>query len=115
MTFWHAELVGWMVCWKEGVEKTMEIASAYETDIAYLNGPIRVPWTRPPQGMSIRRILDCKLFAKDVVVGHQDHNSQRRLSALVEVGWRSFRGCDRLIAYYSWETRNVPNTHRHAC
>jgi hypothetical protein len=71
MIFWHAELVGWVVCWEEGVEKTMEIASAYKTDIAYLNRPIWVPWTRPPQSMSIRRILAYKLFAEYVVVGHR--------------------------------------------
>jgi hypothetical protein len=46
--FWHAKLVGWMVCWKEGVEKTMKIASAYETDVAYLHGSIWVSWTWPP-------------------------------------------------------------------
>jgi hypothetical protein len=48
MIFWHAVLMGWIVCWKQGVEKTMEIASAYETDIAYLHGPIWVAWTWPP-------------------------------------------------------------------
>jgi hypothetical protein len=74
MILWHAEFVGWIVCGKQGVEKTMEIASAYETDIANLHGPIRVLWTWPPQGMSVRRILDCKLFAKDLVVGHRDRN-----------------------------------------
>ena len=48
MIFWHAELVGWIVCWKQGIEKTMEIASTDEADIANLHGPIRVPWTWPP-------------------------------------------------------------------
>jgi len=72
MIFWHAEVVGWMVCWKQGVEKTMETALAYETDIAYLHGSIRFPWSWPPQGMPVRWILDCKLFAEDVIVGHRD-------------------------------------------
>jgi hypothetical protein len=81
--------VGWIVCWKQGVEKSMKIATTYETDIANLHGPIGVPWIWPPQGMSIRRILDCKLFAEDVVVGHRDRKGagkgQRNLSVLVEV------------------------------
>jgi hypothetical protein len=72
MIFWHAKLVRWIVCRKQGVEKTMKIASSYETDIAYLNGPIWVTWTGPPQGMSVRGILDCKLITEDVVVGHRD-------------------------------------------
>jgi hypothetical protein len=48
MIFWHAELVGWIIGWKQGVEKTMEVAPAYETDIANLHGPMRDPWTWPP-------------------------------------------------------------------
>ena len=51
---WHAKLlVGWMVCWMQGVEKTIEFASAYETNIANMHGPVRVPWTRHPQCMSV--------------------------------------------------------------
>ena len=72
MIFWHASVLGWIICWKQGVEKMMEIASAYKTDIANLHGSLGVPWTWAPQGMSVRRILDCKLFAKDLVVGHRD-------------------------------------------
>jgi hypothetical protein len=72
MIFWHAELVGWIICWEHGVEKTMESATASETDIANSHGQIRVPWTWHPQGMSVRRILDCKLFAEDVVVVHRE-------------------------------------------
>ena len=54
MIFWNAELiVGWIICWKQGIEKTMEFASAYETDVANFHGPIQVPWTWPPQGMSV--------------------------------------------------------------
>jgi hypothetical protein len=72
MIFRHAELVGWIVRWKQGVEKTMEFASAYETDVTDLHGPIWIFWVRLPQGMTECRILDCKLFSKDVVVslGH---------------------------------------------
>ena len=74
--FWDAELLGWIVCWKQSVEKTMEIASANETNIANLHWLIWVTWTWPPQGMSIRRILHCKLFAEDLVVGHQKSTGQ---------------------------------------
>ena len=82
MIFWHAEHVGWIICWKQGVEKTMEFASAYETDVANFDGPIRVLWAWPPQGMSIGRILDSKLFAEDVEVGHWDRKGQGKLSSM---------------------------------
>ena len=65
MMFWHASIVGWIACWKQGVEEAMEIPVAYETDIANLHRPIRVP-----QGMSVR-MIKCKLFAEDVEVGHR--------------------------------------------
>jgi hypothetical protein len=81
MIFWYAELVGWIVCWKQGIEKTMEFASPYETDVADLHRPIRVPWTWFPQSMSIRRIFDGKLFAKDVVVGHWRLQESMKLSS----------------------------------
>jgi hypothetical protein len=81
MILWHAELVGWIVCRKQSVEEAMEIASAYESNITYLHRPIWVTWTWPPQGMSVRRILDCKLIAENVVVGHRD--SKKKLSAPV--------------------------------
>jgi hypothetical protein len=83
MTFWHSSLVGWIAFWKQGIEKTMEFASAYETDIANLHRPIRVLWTWPPQGMSVRRMLDCELFAEDVVVGHRDRKCQGKPSTPV--------------------------------
>lgn len=72
MIFWDAELVGGIVCRKEGVEKTMEFASAYKADIADFHRSIWVLRTWPPQGVSIGRILDGKLFTEDVVVGHRE-------------------------------------------
>ena len=36
-----------------------------------LNGPIFFNWTWIPQGMYVRRMLDCKLFAEDVVVSRR--------------------------------------------
>ncbi len=71
MIFWHAVLVGWVVCWKQGIEKTMEAASTYETNVTDLHGSIWFPWTWLPQSMSVRRIFKGKLFAKDVVVSHR--------------------------------------------
>jgi len=41
MVFWYAGLVGWMVCRKEGIEKSVESASAYETDVANLHEAIQ--------------------------------------------------------------------------
>jgi hypothetical protein len=86
MTIWRAEVVGRMVLWKQGVEKTMEFASAYETDIANLYGLIRVPRTWRPHGMPMRGIPDGKLFAEDIVVGHRDRKGQKRLLAHLGVG-----------------------------
>ena len=71
MIFWYASLVGWIVCWEQGVEKTMKFASEYETNVTDLHGLIWFPWTRLPQGMSIRRIFNGKLLAEDVVVVHR--------------------------------------------
>jgi hypothetical protein len=85
MIFWHPALLEWVVCWKESVEETMEIASAYKTNIANLHWLIWVTWTWPPQGMSVRGIFDCKLFAEDLVVGHWDRRSQGNLSTPVGV------------------------------
>jgi len=76
MIFWHAAFVGWIVFWKQGVEKSMEFASAYETNVANLHRLIRVPWTWLPQGMSVQRIFDGKLFAENIAVGHRDRKSQ---------------------------------------
>jgi len=70
MVFWHAELVGWIICREQSVEKTVEFASSYETNVTDLYGSIRVPWVRLPQCMTERWILGCKLIAKGVVVVH---------------------------------------------
>jgi hypothetical protein len=78
MIFRHAVLVGWIVFRKQGVEKTVESASAYETNVANLHGLIRVPWTWLPQSMSVQRIFDGKLFAKDIAVRHRGSQESRR-------------------------------------
>ena len=74
---WHAKVLGFIVCGKEGVEKAVEFAHAYETDVADFHGPIRVIWTWVPQGMSVGRIPDSKLFSKDVVVSHWNMQRSR--------------------------------------
>ena len=48
MIFWHTELLRWMVCRKQGTEKAVESALAYETDVADLHRPIWVCWTWLP-------------------------------------------------------------------
>jgi len=74
---WHAKVLGFIVCGKEGVEKAVEFAHAYETDVADFHGPIRVIWTWVPQGMSVGRIPNSKLFSKDVVVSHWNMQRSR--------------------------------------
>jgi hypothetical protein len=70
MVFWHAKrAVGWVVFWKQSVEKTIEFASAYKADIADLHGLIWVSWTWLPQCVSVRRIFYGKSFTEDIVVG----------------------------------------------
>jgi hypothetical protein len=78
MVFWHATLVGWIVCWKQGVEKTMEFAPAYETNVANLHRHTRVPWTWLPQSMSVQRVFDGKLFAENIAVGHRGSQESTR-------------------------------------
>jgi hypothetical protein len=53
MIVWHAVLVGWIACWKQGVENTMELAFTYKANVAHLYGLIWFPWSWHPQGMSV--------------------------------------------------------------
>jgi hypothetical protein len=69
MISWHASLLGWVICWKQGAKKTVESAFVYETNVANLHGTIWVCWTWLPKGISVQRIPDRKLFAEDFVVG----------------------------------------------
>lgn len=46
--FWHAELLGWIVCRKQGTKKMAESALVYETNVADLYRPIWVSWPRLP-------------------------------------------------------------------
>ena len=69
MILWYAEdLMGWMVIGKESVEKPVEFAFAHVTNVANLYGAIQLPRIWVPQGISIRRIPDRQLLAKDVIV-----------------------------------------------
>ena len=55
----------------------MEFAFAYETNVANLHRLIRVPWTWLPQSMSVQRVFDGKLFAKNIAVSHQGSKESR--------------------------------------
>ena len=70
MVFWYAGLVRWMIRRKKSVEKAVESAFTYETDVANLDWAMQPRWTGFPQSMAVRRILDCELPTKDVVVSH---------------------------------------------
>ena len=63
--------VGLIFSGKEGVEKTMELTIANETDVADIYRAIWFPWIWLPKSMSVRRIFDGKLFAKDIVISHR--------------------------------------------
>ena len=78
MIFWNAELMGWIVCWKQDVERR-KTASAYETNVADLHRPIWFSWIWLPQGVSVRRMLDGKLFAVDVVFDHRGGKGKENL------------------------------------
>src|SRR5712675_892563 len=70
MILGHAKLVRWIICGKQGVEKTVELAPANEPNVANFHGHTRSRRSWVPQGMSVSRIHDCELLAKDIVVGH---------------------------------------------
>ena len=48
MMFWHTEILGWIICWKQGAEKMAESALEYKTNVANLHGSIWVSWTWLP-------------------------------------------------------------------
>lgn len=60
-----------MVRGKESVEKAVEPAFPYKTDVANLHGGIQFRGTGFPQSVSVRRMVYCKLRAEDVVVRHR--------------------------------------------
>jgi hypothetical protein len=53
MMFWYAGLVGWMIRRKKSIEKAVELALTYETDVANLGGAIQLRWTGLPQSMAV--------------------------------------------------------------
>lgn len=62
--------IGLIICGKQSIEKSVKFATAYKTDVADFHWVIRFRWTRFPKSMSVCRIFDRKLFAKDIVIGH---------------------------------------------
>ena len=53
MMFWYAGLVGWMIRRKESIEKAVESAFTYETDVANLNRAMLPRWPGIPQSMAV--------------------------------------------------------------
>jgi hypothetical protein len=43
VVLWYTEFVGWIVCGDKCVEKTVESAPAYETNVAGFHRPFRSP------------------------------------------------------------------------
>ena len=53
MMFWYTRHVGWMTGRKKGIEKAVESAFTYETDVANLDRTIQLRWTGLPQSMTV--------------------------------------------------------------
>jgi hypothetical protein len=53
MMFWYARFVGWMIGRKKSIEKAVESAFTYETDVANLNRAMLLRWTGLPQSMAV--------------------------------------------------------------
>ena len=53
MMFWYARLVGWVIRRKKGIEKAVESAFTYKTDVADLDGAMLPRWTWLPQSMAV--------------------------------------------------------------
>ena len=103
----HAEILGWIVCGKQCIEKAMEFSHAYETDVADFHGLIWTVWTGVPEGTSVVRISKAELFAKDVVVGHDyaagsKKNSQvpMILGSMVTTTYKDGKRCQRFSASF---------------
>ena len=77
-----------MVCGKEGIEKSVESALAYEADITDFYGTRQPRRTGFSQSMSIRGILGRKPPSKDIVVCHWPWE-----------GWEGWRGISRSLTH----------------
>ena len=53
VVFWYAKFVGWMIGRKKSIEKAVESAFAYETDVANLNRAMLSRWPGLPQSMTV--------------------------------------------------------------
>jgi hypothetical protein len=53
MMFWYTRHVGWMIGRKKSIEKAVESAFTYETDVANLDGAIQPRWAGLPQSMTV--------------------------------------------------------------
>ena len=62
--------MGGMICGEKNIEESVESALANVTDVANPHDAMRIHRRRLPKGMSIPRIPNCELIAKDIVVCH---------------------------------------------
>ena len=53
IVFWYAGLVRWMIRRKKSIEKAVESAFTYETDVSNLDGAIQPRRTGLPQSMAV--------------------------------------------------------------
>ena len=66
---WNTDSVGRISWAKQNIEETVELAFSNKPDIANRHGGI-LPPTWLPKCVSVGRILDREVMAKDVVMGH---------------------------------------------
>ena len=88
VVIWDTKVsVGWVICGQQDIEEAVESAFADVTDVANPHDVIKIPRRRLPKGMSEGRKPNCKLFAKDIVVGHcsdvEINKDARNPSALI--------------------------------
>jgi hypothetical protein len=67
---WNTKSMG-RICWAEqNIEKTVELPIPNETNVANRYSGIPTAWSWFPKRVSVGWILDCKVMAENVVVGH---------------------------------------------
>lgn len=82
VVIWNAEgFMGWIICRQQNIEETVESALANVTNIADTRN-VR-PWRRFPKRMSVSRKPNCKLIAKNIVVGHCNGVDVRAIDSLI--------------------------------
>ena len=71
MTVWNAKvLMRWVICGQQDIEESVESSLVNVADVANPHDVIKIPRRWLPKCMSVARKPNCKLLAKDIVVGH---------------------------------------------